>query len=282
MTFLYAIVLGLIQGLTEFIPVSSSGHLVIAQSLLGFKEPPVLFDVMLHGGTLLAVVVFLRNDIWMIVTGVLGVAVKNDRPTETTGEGPTHGNTGRWFAGLIILGTIPAVIVGFAFKDFLEGLFGKPATVGFMLCITAAILYLADRRLRREKSISEMTLADALWIGVFQAAAIIPGISRSGSTISMGIFRRLTAETAARFSFMLSVPAILGAIVLESRGFQRLPIQEFGIYLIGTTIAAVSGYFSIALLIRMIKSFKLKAFSIYLWALGFVVIWAQIIFKPTS
>jgi len=281
MSLLYAIVLGLIQGLTEFIPVSSSGHLVIVQTLLGFKEPPVLFDVMLHGGTLLAVVVFLRDDIWMIITGVLGLTGKGEHSTDTTDGHHTQWNAGRWFAGLIILGTLPAVIVGFAFKDFLEGLFAKPATVGFMLCITAAILFLADRRLRREKSVSEMTFADAFWIGIFQAAAIIPGISRSGSTISMGIFRRLTAETAARFSFMLSIPAILGAIVLEARGFQELTMRQFSIYLVGTAVAAITGYFSMALLIRMIKSFKLKAFSIYLWTLGFVVIWAQILFRPT-
>ena len=189
MSLFYAIILGLIQGLTEFLPVSSSGHLVIAQSFLGFAEPPILFDVMLHGGTLLAIFVFFRKDIWMILSGIFTGAEKEGvNHSDATDTNSPHRNEGRWFALLVIIGTIPAVIVGFALKDFLEGLFSSLATVGFMLCITAAILYFADRQVRREKSIKAMSIADAILIGILQAVAIIPGISRSGSTISMGIF----------------------------------------------------------------------------------------------
>jgi undecaprenyl-diphosphatase len=282
MSLFYAIILGLIQGLTEFLPVSSSGHLVITQSLLGFAEPPILFDVMLHGGTLLAIFVFFRKDIGMILTGIFKGADGNHNRSEATEPNHVHRNEGRWFALLVIVGTIPAVIVGFALKNFLESLFSSPATVGFMLCITAAILYFADRQIRREKTITEMSLKDGILIGIFQAAAIIPGISRSGSTISMGIFRRLTAETAARFSFVLSIPAIIGAIVLEVMDINELSTHELGIYLVGTAVAAISGYLSISLLIRTIKSFKLKAFSIYLWIIGFAVIWINILFKPAA
>jgi undecaprenyl-diphosphatase len=283
MSLFYAIILGLIQGLTEFLPVSSSGHLVIAQSLLGFSEPPILFDVMLHGGTLLAIFVFFRKDIWMILSGIFTGAVKEEvNHSDATDANHPHRNEGSWFALLVIIGTIPALIVGFALKDFLEGLFSSPATVGFMLCITAAILYFADRQIRREKSIKAMSITDAILIGVLQAAAIIPGISRSGSTISMGIFRRLTSETAARFSFVLSIPAIIGAIVLEVMDVNEISMHEFGIYLVGTAVAAISGYLSISLLIKTIKSFKLKAFSIYLWIIGFAVIWMNILFKPAA
>ena len=281
MSLFYAVILGLIQGLTEFLPVSSSGHLVIAQSFLGFSEPPILFDVMLHGGTLLAVLVFFRKDIWMIISGIFGGAGEQEPgSSDSINQDHPHRNVGRWFFVLIIIGTIPAVIVGFTLKAFFEGLFSSPATVGFMLCITAAILYFADRQVRREKSVKDMSIMDAILIGIFQAAAIIPGISRSGSTISLGIFRHLTSETAARFSFILSIPAIIGAIVLEVLDINELSTHEFGIYMVGTAVAAITGYLSISLLIRTIKSFKLKAFSIYLWIIGFAVIWINILFKP--
>ncbi len=275
MTLFSAILLGLIQGLTEFLPVSSSGHLVVTQTLLGFKEPPILFDVMLHGGTLMAVLVFFRRDILMIIKGIF-----KSQPIDS--DNPTAKNEGRWFAILIIIGTIPAVIIGFAFKDFLESLFASAITVGFMLWITAFILLLADRRMRREKTVTDMSPLDALIIGIMQAIAIIPGISRSGFTISTGIFRRLTSETAARFSFLLSVPAILGAFILEAMDVEKLTTNELGIYLIGTLVAAIAGYISIAILIRMITFHRLKIFSIYLWVLGMVIVWGHIITKPPA
>ncbi len=275
MTLFSAILLGLIQGLTEFLPVSSSGHLVVAQTLLGFKEPPILFDVMLHGGTLMAVLVFFRHDILMIIKGIF-------KPRSIANNNPAVKNEGRWFAILIIIGTIPVVIFGFAFKDFLESLFASAITVGFMMWITAFVLLIADRRMRREKTVTEITPLDALLIGIMQAIAIIPGISRSGFTISTGIFRKLSSETAARFSFLLSVPAILGAFILEAMDVEKLTVNELGIYLVGTLVAAIAGYLSIALLIRMITFHRLKVFSIYLWVLGMVIVWGHIFTKPPA
>jgi undecaprenyl-diphosphatase len=275
MSFFSAAILGLIQGFTEFLPVSSSGHLVIAQSLLGFDQPPLLFDVMVHGGTLVAVLIYFRKDIAMILNGIT-------KPNAAQTDHHSRRNEGRWFAILVIVGTIPAVIVGAVFKDFLESLFAAPIIVGFMLWITATILFLADRRVRRQKSISDTTLLDAILVGIAQAIAIIPGISRSGFTISMGIFRKMTSDTAARFSFILSIPAIIGAIILQALDVQQLSMDVFWMYLIGTLFAAVSGYLSIALLIRMVKAFKLRAFSIYLWIVGFIVIWANILFEPAA
>jgi undecaprenyl-diphosphatase len=269
MTYLSAALLGLIQGLTEFLPVSSSGHLVITQSLLGFKEPPILFDVMVHGGTLVAVLVFFRKDILLIFQGIF-------TPSALKTDTPGARNQGRWFAILVIIGTIPAVVVGAVFRDFLESLFASAATVGFMLWVTALVLFMADRRVRRTKSVSEMSVLDAILIGIMQAIAIIPGISRSGFTISMGIFRKLTSDTAARFSFILSIPAIIGALILEILHAEALTTNQLGMYLVGTIVAMISGYFSIALLIRMVKNYRLKAFSIYLLLMGLIVIWAHI------
>ena len=275
MTLFSAILLGLIQGLTEFLPVSSSGHLVITQTLLGFKEPPILFDVMVHGGTLTAVLIFFRRDIFLIIKGIF-----KSQPIDS--DNPASKNEGRWFAVLILIGTIPALVIGFAFKDFLESLFASAITVGFMLWITAFILLIADRRMRREKTVTDMSPLDALLIGIMQAIAIIPGISRSGFTISTGIFRKLTSETAARFSFLLSVPAIFGAFILEALDVENITANELGIYLVGTIVAAVAGYLSIALLIRMITVHRLKVFSIYLWVLGMVIVWGHIITKPPA
>jgi len=296
MTVFSAIILGLIQGLTEFLPVSSSGHLVIVQSLLGFKEPPILFDVMLHVGTLCAVLTFFRKDIIMIFQGIfkpssvskVEAKLEVDQskwertPASVVDENPRHKNEGRWFAILIIVGTIPAAIVGAVFKDFLEGLFASAITVGFAMWITAFVLFLADRVRRREKEVTDITILDAVVIGIMQAIAITPGISRSGFTISAGIFRKLTSENAARFSFIMSVPAILGALVLEFRKITNLSQETIGVYLVGTIVAAVVAYLSITLIIRMIRFHQLKVFSIYLWVVGLVVIWWHILLKPAA
>ena len=293
MTVFSAIILGLIQGLTEFLPVSSSGHLVLVQSLLGFKEPPSLFDVMLHVGTLCAVLTFFRKDILMIFQGIFKpssiskveakLEVNQSKwertPASVVDEHPIQKNEGRWFAILIIIGTIPAAVVGAVFKDFLEGLFASAITVGFTMWITAFVLFMADKVRRREKEVTDMTIFDSVIIGIMQAIAITPGISRSGFTISSGIFRKLTAETAARFSFLLSVPAILGALVLEFRKIEILSQEAIGAYIVGTIVAAVVGYLSITLLIRMIRIHQLKIFSIYLWVVGLIVIWWHIL-KP--
>jgi undecaprenyl-diphosphatase len=151
-----------------------------------------------------------------------------------------------------------------------------------MMWITAFVLLMADRRMRREKTVTDMSPLDALLIGIMQAIAIIPGISRSGFTISTGIFRKLTSETAARFSFLLSVPAIFGAFVLEVLDVDTITVNELGIYLVGTVVAAIAGYLSIALLIRMVTVHRLKVFSIYLWALGMVIVWGHIITKSPA
>ncbi len=254
MTYLEAIFLGVVQGLTEFLPISSSGHLVVLQAILGFKEPRLAFDVMVHVGTLLAVITFFRK---YIVGMFVSIFVPSMRRSE------------EWaLLKMVIIGTIPTVFIGFVFKDPLEELFASPAAVGFFWLMTGLLLFLADRWLWNGKDLSRGTLQDGLAVGFFQGLAIIPGVSRSGATISMGIFRQFSGENAAKFSFILSVPAILGATILQMRKITAIERPEFLVYLAGTVAAAIVGYLSIALLIRIIKARRLSIFSYYCFIAG--------------
>lgn len=234
-----SIFLGVLQGLTEFLPVSSSGHLAIAQSLLpGFSQPGVLFDVLLHAGTLLSVVVYFRKEILHIRLN---------------------------YVMLIIVGTIPAVIFGFLFKDFFESLFSNIKLVGFALLITAAMNYFTDKSQTKKHEIS---YSDSLIVGMFQAFAIIPGISRSGSTIFSGVKRGIGKKDAAEFSFLLSVPAVFGANVLEilgNSGDKSVPVIT---YLLGFLAALVSGYFAIRLVFQFLAKKNFRIFAYYAFLLG--------------
>lgn len=254
MTFFEAIFLGVVQGLTEFLPISSSGHLVVFQAIFGFKEPQLAFDVMVHLGTLLAVVTFFRK---YIIGMIVSIFVPRMRKSE------------EWnLLKMVVIGTIPTVFIGFVFKDPLEELFASPAAVGFFWLMTGLLLFLADRWLWNGKDLSRGTLQDALAVGFFQGLAIIPGVSRSGATISMGIFRQFSGENAAKFSFILSVPAILGATILEARKFAAVEPSQLVIYFSGMVAAAIVGYLSIALLIRILKARRLSIFSYYCFAAG--------------
>lgn len=245
-----AILLGIIQGLTEFLPVSSSGHLVIAQHMIkDFKQPGVLFDVMLHFGTLGAVIVYFWRDIIGILKSVI-----NNRGEE------------RNLFWLIIAGTIPTGIIAILFKDTFEELFKSASAAASMLIITGVLLFISD--CIKNPFRKAMNLWDAIIIGVVQGIAIIPGISRSGSTISAGIFRKVDGETAGRFSFLLSIPAILGAVVLEAKNFSEVDRAEILPYIIGTIVAAIFGFLTIGLLMRIIRRRRLSYFAYYCWAVG--------------
>lgn len=206
MSILQSIFLGVVQGLTEFLPVSSSGHLVFFQSLMGLKEPPIFFDVMLHIGTLLAVVVYFWTDICEIAQG-LGAVLKRK-----------HKNLPqvKLFL-LIILASIPTGLMGILFKDWFESFFSRPKLVGGMLLITGLVLWLTRFTKKEGKPLGRMGWIDAILIGIAQGFAILPGISRAGATISTGLFCGLDRELSGKFSFLLSIPAILGATLLEFR-----------------------------------------------------------------
>jgi undecaprenyl-diphosphatase len=255
MNILESIFLGIIQGVTEFLPISSSGHLVFFQSLFGMKEPPMFFDIMLHFGTLLAVVVYFSKDIWKMVQGT-GTTLKGKK------EGREEAKLFLW----IILATIPTGLMGIFFKDWFESFFSKPKMVGMMLLVTGLVLWLTRWAKREGRGMEKMGWGDAILIGIAQGLAIIPGISRSGATISTGLFCGLDRELSGKFSFLLSIPAILGAILLE---FKKIDSgQDFWTILIGTAIAFGVGIFSLKFLMRVIKFGKISKFSYYCAGIG--------------
>lgn len=255
------IILGVIQGLTEFLPVSSSGHLVIAQSFIkGFRQPGVLFDVMLHFGTLLAVIFFLRRDVYEIIKAIVPKQLNNGELTLISIRRKT--------ALLIMVGTIFTSIIGFALKDKVHILFESVDVVAFMLLVTGLLLFFSDKIKNTEKFEKDMTITDSIIIGIVQGIALVPGISRSGSTIAFGIFRKLDRETAARFSFLLSIPAVIGAMILELRHIVFVPSSDLIIYIAATIAAILTGFLSLKILFLIIKKRGLSIFAYYCWFVG--------------
>lgn len=258
MNLLESLVLGLVQGLTEFLPVSSSGHLVIIEGLFGIRSGNVVFEVLVHFGTLLAVLVYFRKRIASIIKSIIGVIFT--KTTSTT-------DTDFRMAVYIVVGTIPAVIIGFAFKDLIEQAFGSPRWAAGMLLVTAAILFSTKWASERLKKLNS---GRSILVGIAQALAIMPGISRSGSTISAGMWLGMDKSEAAEFSFLLSIPAIAGAVVLEipdmiaNLGTGNLVV----IYLAGMVVAALVGYLSIAGLLSIIKKGKFFFFGLYCAVIG--------------
>jgi undecaprenyl-diphosphatase len=249
----------LVQGLTEFLPVSSSAHLVFVQSVFGLKEPQVFFDVVLHLGTLLAVIVFFRSEILRIAKD-LPMGLKGGR------EASKSTRLLLW----IILASIPTGLMGFLLKSWFESLFSRPKAVGAMLLITGSALWVTRYRKREGRALERMRWTDALVIGIAQGVAIIPGISRSGATISSGLFLGLERELSGRFSFLLSIPAILGATLLE---FRKIESPSGGWALLaGAAVAFAVGLAALKVLMRIIRKGKLFNFAYYCWAMGMVMI----------
>lgn len=242
-------ILGLVQGLTEFLPVSSSGHLVVVPALLGWDEPSVSFDLLLHVATLIAVVVYFRRDLWAIAAGMF------DRGTDPAGA--------RRLLGLLLVGTIPAAVVGLALDDPIEELFDEPLWVTGFWAVTAALL-LAGERLHRSARPRQLTVGLALAIGTAQAAALAPGISRSGATIVVGLALGLSRTDAARFAFLLAVPAIAGGGLTLVPDVLDGTFDITGSVLLGCTVAAVSGYAAVAGLLRLVQTRTLAPFAGYL------------------
>lgn len=252
-----AIFLGVVQGLTEFLPISSSGHLVLFQKLFGLEEGALTFDILLHFGTLIAVFAVFWRELLEIIRNPFG-------------------KMGR----LIIIGSIPTALIGFLFKDFFDKTFASGATIGVEFIITGIVIWWADATRRGWKKEREMTYTDALIIGTLQGAAIMPALSRSGLTIVGALFRGLDREFAAKYSFIMSVPVILGANVMELKDvFEQTatgatvigPLEIFG-----TLAAAVAGYFAIKYMIRLIVNNGMRMFAWYVWALGGLILLDQI------
>ena len=271
MTWLSAIIMGLVQGIAEFLPISSSGHLAIAEHLLnmqGASEIPQFYDVLLHLGTLVAVFIAYWDEIYdMIVEFFAGVG---DLVHHTT---PRVVPPARRMILLIIVGTLPLFVM-VPFRRFFEGLSDNMYFIGGALLFTGVLLFVSDRVRRGGKTEKTARLSDALVVGIGQAIALCPGVSRSGMTITTGCFMGFERKFAVRFSFILSIPAILGANILSIKDAVDAGINwsEMPMYLIGVAVAAVTGYLCIRLLKMIADRGRFGAFAYYCWTVGALVL----------
>jgi len=258
MTIIQSVILGFVQGLTEFLPVSSSGHLVLVQNLLGIdKNNPLIFtfDVLVHLGTLAAVIAIFWKDIVSLLK----------KPWQKLGL-------------LIIMATIPTGLIGLSFKDFFERMFQSDRFLGLEFIATGLIIWFADRVRAKAKGIEDISYFDAAFVGVMQGIAILPAISRSGLTIAGSLFRGINRESAARFSFLVSIPAIAGAAALDLKDVIGQGVTpEMGLpLLIGTIVASLSGFWAVKFMIRILQRGSMKWFSYYVWVLGGLIIILQL------
>jgi undecaprenyl-diphosphatase len=264
--------LGILQGLTEFLPISSSGHLVLGENIIKVKFHDISFEVFLHFGTFLSVVIVFRKTIWGMIKalGERGrVILAGHSHTHTSEYDQRYLNENWKLFWLIFLGSIPAGVLGILFKDYIEESFSSPLLVSVMLLITGLVLFLTKFIKRTE---GKVKFPDAFLIGIAQAIAMLPGISRSGLTISTGIFRKVQREKAAEFSFLLSLPAIFGATVLKLKDVlsQSRPSFNLWFYLIGTACAFLFGCMAIKLLLNVMKKGKFEFFGYYCFLIGFL------------
>jgi undecaprenyl-diphosphatase len=261
MTLVQALVLGAVQGVTEFLPISSSAHLILVPWFMGWSDQGLTFDVVLHAGTLIAILWFFWKD-WLAM--LLGV-FQRDRNSQDSQAATFL---------LIVCGTVPAAVVGFLAQKTIETTLRSPFILSITLIGVALLLWLAERVARREKDLGQVSVTDAFSIGGAQAFALIPGTSRSGITIATGLFRGLTREAAARFSFLLSAPITAGALLkklldLRTAGIpdaDRLPM------VFGFLSSLVIGYLTIKFLIRYLQRNTLQIFIVYRIALGVVIL----------
>jgi undecaprenyl-diphosphatase len=259
-----AVVLAIVQGLTEFLPVSSTAHLVLFPWLLGWKDPGLTFDIALHVGTLVAVLIyFWRYWLDMLAT-ILHVGESRNPDLR---ENPLL----FWF---LVVGTIPAGVAGWLFESAAEEKFRSPVIIGVALIVVGLFMWWGERAGRREHDLGHVGFVDAVLVGLAQAFAVIPGVSRSGSTMTAGLFRSMKRETAARFSFLLSTPIIAGAALKKGLEIRHtgLPADERLPFALGIVVAGLVGYLVIAVLIRYLERRTFKIFVVYRLALGVVVL----------
>lgn len=280
MSILSSMILGLVQGVSEFLPISSSGHLSLFQHFfnLATSDGSLFFDVLLHLGTLIAIFVYYWKDIVKLVKSLIHLIqclfskkerqkVKRLAPAER-------------MVLMIIVATLPLFVI-LPIKDLVEGLYGNTIFVGCALLATGVILFLSDRMARGKKGPKSATLLDALLVGVGQAVAVVPGLSRSGTTISAGMLRGFSRRFAVRFSFLMSIPAVLGTNILTIGDAvqQGIDTSMLPAYIVGTIVAAVSGYFAIRLVNLLANKGKFGNFAYYCWGIGAAAVVASLIFR---
>ena len=284
MDIIQAIIIGLVQGLTEFLPVSSSAHLIFAQQALGVSDVGLAFDVLMHVGTLVAVIVYFFNDIVNMIKGFLLSLVDLKDGFLLSLVDLKDGNFIREIkkdpykklAWLTILATIPIGIVGVLFNDIVESMFHGLTVPAFLLLITGCLLYVSQRMNTGRIDVRNMTIKEALIMGCGQALAILPGLSRSGTTIAAGLFAGLDKEFAAKFSFILSIPAILGAAVFQLKDLSGGSV-EIGACIAGFIVAVISGYLAISVLLKIVREKSLDIFAYYCWIVGIIVLIGSLI-----
>lgn len=255
LSILQALLLGIIQGLTEFLPISSSGHLVIGQYFLRLREPELFFDISVHFATMIAVVIYFRSEVFKLIKGLF---LRNEVE-------------GRKTLLIIIIGTIPAAVIGYTLSSFFESAFSNPKMTSVMLMLTGFILLTTIPARPVGKKMWRLKWSDALIVGMAQAAAIMPGISRSGSTIAAGLHLGFKRDDAARFSFLLSLPAIFGATLFEAKDIASLPASQLVTVASGMLAAGIVGYLAIHYMLKIVSRGKLFWFAPYCIALGLVV-----------
>lgn len=261
MTYVQAVILGLVQGLTEFLPVSSSGHLALFEHWLGVA-PDLSLGILLHAGTLLAVIVFYAADLWAVVRSIMGL-----------GRDRAYWRRLFW---LLVIASLPTGIMGFLLQSRVEQAFGSLRAVGVAFAFTGVVLWLAGRQAPGRAGAERMTFGQAMLVGIGQGVAVFPGVSRSGLTVSTGLFLGLDRSFAARFAFLLSIPAIGGAFLLDlvhGLGAASTGASLYGPYLAGFAVAAVAGYLSIKLLLRVVEQGRLSLFAYYCWFAAAVTLW---------
>ena len=269
-----SVILGMLQGITEFLPISSSGHLVLLQHIFGLKEPEILFDICLHIGTLIAICIIFRQLIWQLIKAIF------DHPTIFLSKQALikgiQTNPHLRMSWVIICGTIPTGIIGICFHHYVDQLFGNILNVGIALIVTGFILWFTRFPNPKDRDILNMTVIDAIIIGIAQGLAILPGISRSGLTICTCLYVGINRQTAAQFSFLLSIPAILGALVLE---IDRISFHSMYLssIILGTVTATIIGFFALKWLLRIVNHGKMFWFAPYCWIIGcLTIIYSQI------
>ena len=267
-----AILLGIIQGLTEFLPVSSSGHLVLFQHLFGLKEAELFFDVCVHLGTLLAVIIVFRQEIKNIIFAMMRLL--SSRGPKKSALQKIESDPDLKLALLIVIGSIPTAVLGLMFHNIADRLFSSPFFTGLMLMVTGLLLWLTRRANTGAggTNIEGFSRTKAFVIGIVQGLAIIPGISRSGSTISIGLLLGINRETAARYSFLLSIPAIVGAGLLSLKDSLSETDPVIWLSLWGAAAAALVGYTALKVLLGLVKKGHLHLFAPYCWLVGILAI----------
>jgi len=269
MDVIQAIIIGIVQGLTEFLPISSSAHLIFIQELLGVKQADLAFEVFLHFGTLIAVVGYFYKDIVKMIKAIFSSIVDIFRGKFKQGFKEDNFKKLAW---MVIIGTIPVGLVGILFNAQVKGMFQTVTIPAIFLLITGILLYTSQRINVGNRNIEKTGIKESIIVGISQALAIIPGLSRSGTTIATGLYLGFDKEFAARFSFLLAIPAILGATLVELEDIGAGLDSNITAYLFGFLAALISGYLAISIVLKLIKEKSLDIFAYYCWIVGVAIL----------